>query len=214
MENSKNFKSWSQMTKEEKQNSMKDIAKLRGYAKSWEEIGEYYSAKSSTVRTAFSDFSKSEKNEEKSCSQILKESTTQIDESLLLQVLSRLESLELELATVKKLQVERASIEKLDDTEFNYFVSKFGREIGKFNNLKECAEFIKENGVDIDVRALIGFLERGLKTKESVCFNSSGIRVEQSFKSNTERLNSENEIRKLQVQELTQKFEDISKELL
>lgn len=203
MESSKSVKPWSQMTKEEKQNSMKDIAKLRGFAKSWEEIGEYYSAKSSTVRTAFSDFSKSEKNEEKSCSQILRESTTQIDESLLLQLLDRVEFLELELATVKKLQVETASIERLDETEYNYFLYNGDTLVSKFKTVEDCSNYCSSA---LGFTSNSGYIERQLEANNGN-FKLRGYKIVQSFKKDNDRLERDNAFIKLETAELTRKFQ-------
>lgn len=205
MESSKNVKSWSQMTKEEKQNSMKDIAKLRGFAKSWKEIGEYYHSDGDTIRVAFSKFSKNEKNEEKSCGQILRESTTQIDESLLLQVLSRLESLELELASVKKLQVERASIERLDETEYNYFIYKEDTLISKFKTVEDCSNYCNDI---LGIISNAGYIERQVEAHNGA-FNLRGYKIVQSFKRDNDRLERENAAVKSVTENLTKRLKEI-----
>ena len=135
-------KKWSEMTKEEKQAEMLNIAKLRGCAKSWREIAEYYNSVETTIKQAYNTFVKTTEKTERTCEDILKEDFSK-NEEIILTILQKIESLELEVANIKKLQVESASIERLVESEYKYFV--LNRETNKeekFRTSEELADFL------------------------------------------------------------------------
>ena len=118
------MKNWKEMTKEEKLTRIFAM-KSEGYTNS--EIGDFYGVSEDDVQ-------KTLKRSENPTKRTLEEiHNTPVEKSemsenppisieMFRSLCSKIEQLELEVASIKKLKVESASIELLDETEYKYFV--------------------------------------------------------------------------------------------
>lgn len=208
------IKNWKDMSTDEKSNSVGKIAQLRGAGFSWDEIGEFYNVSSKSIRDYYDDH-KPRKSAEIAEAIITGSDKVEITldtiSPLLGQLLERIESLELEVASVKKLQVENAAIERLDDTEYKFFVkNRKTNEEFKFRDAIELAKFVSEF--------------KGCKFRDKFFVDSTGILkpnasdiypllITQCFKNDNDNMSRELETWKIEGKLLQNELENIKSNL-
>lgn len=205
-----NTKIWSTMTKEEKTTRLFAM-KAEGYTN--KEIGEYYGVSEDAIKKTLQRSQKGTKRtlEEINDTPVKVEITMDTISPFLGQLLERIESLELEVASVKKLQVENAAIERLDDTEYKFFVkNRKTNEEFKFRDAIELATFVSEF--------------KGCKFTDKFFVDSTGILkpnasdiypllITQCFKNDNDNMSRELETWKIEGKLLQNELENIKSNL-
>ena len=198
------------MTKEEKTTRLFAM-KAEGYTN--KEIGEYYGVSEDAIKKTLQRSQKGTKRtlEEINDNPVKVEITMDTISPFLGQLLERIESLELEVASVKKLQVENAAIERLDDTEYKYFIQK-GDEVLKFKEAIDACMYLKDNGYLAFYNPVDkgNFLIRQLTGKSK--YEIRDLVITQSLKNDTTNMRDDLTSALNQNVELLTEFENFKKE--
>lgn len=201
------IKNWKDMSVDEKSNSVGKIAQLRGTGFTWDEIGEFYNIPSNTIRNYY-DTHKVGKTAQIAQNIITGSDKVEITADILCSLFEQIEQLKLEVASVKKLQVENAAIERLDETEYKYFIYKNTELLEKFKDLDGVSDYLyNETGIRFHS------VNIGRQLQNNIEWRCKGFTVKQCFKNENDNMSRELETWKIEGKLLQNELENIKSNL-